>query len=201
MPRGVFTLEVPTGGGKTFASLGFALDHAKVHGMDRIVYGIPFTSVIDQTAAIFRDVLGDDIVLEHHSAIQNEQQDRKQEGERDVRDKMRLAMEDWAAPVIVTTNVQLFESLFASRTSRCRKLHNLVNAVIILDEAQTIPLPVLRPCVAILDESNWPDKVMVAPFTGAWIETCPCRDKNARDRSRSLHGSVDRNIVDEYGTQ
>lgn len=155
LPRGVFTLDVPTGGGKTLVSLGFALDHAKAHGMDRIVYGIPFTSIIDQNAAIFRDVLGDDIVLEHHSAIEDERQDRKREndeGERDAAAKMRLAMEDWAAPIVVTTNVQLFESLFANRTSRCRKLHNLVNAVIILDEAQTIPRPLLRPCVAALDE-------------------------------------------------
>jgi CRISPR-associated endonuclease/helicase Cas3 len=155
LPRGVFTLDVPTGGGKTLASLGFALDHAKIHHMDRIVYGIPFTSIIDQTAAIFRDVLGEEHVLEHHSAIDDERQDRKppeQEGERDLRDKMGLAMEDWAAPVVITTNVQMFESLFANRSSRCRKLHNLADAVIILDEAQTIPLPVLRPCVAALDE-------------------------------------------------
>lgn len=155
LPRGVFTLDVPTGGGKTLASLGFALDHARAYGMDRIVYAIPFTSIIDQTSEIFRDVLGKDVVLEHHSAIEDERQDRKspeEEGERDARDKMRLAMEDWAAPVVVTTNVQLFESLFASRTSRCRKLHNLVNSVIILDEAQTIPRPLLRPCVAALDE-------------------------------------------------
>jgi CRISPR-associated endonuclease/helicase Cas3 len=155
LPRGVFTLDVPTGGGKTLASLGFALDHAKAHGMNRIVYGIPFTSIIDQTVTIFRDVLGENIVLEHHAAIEDGRQSRKredQEGERDMRDKMRLAMEDWGAPVVVTTNVQLFESLFANRSSRCRKLHNLVNAVIILDEAQTIPLPLLRPCVAALDE-------------------------------------------------
>ncbi|EAQ36305.1 CRISPR-associated helicase Cas3, core [Nitrobacter sp. Nb-311A] len=155
LPRGVFTLDVPTGGGKTLASLGFALDHTKIHGMDRIVYGIPFTSIIDQTVEIFRNVLGHDVVLAHHSAIEDERQDRRlenEEGERFARDKMRLAMEDWAAPVVITTNVQLFESLFASRTSRCRKLHNLVNSIIILDEAQTIPRPLLRPCVAALDE-------------------------------------------------
>lgn len=146
-PRGVFTLNVPTGGGKTLASLAFALDHARHHGMDRIVTAIPFTSVIDQTAGIFRDTLGEDVVLEHHSAIEEEKLS-KSEG----RDKLRLAMEDWAAPVVVTTNVQLLESLFSDRPARCRKLHNLANSVIILDEAQTIPLPVLRPSVAALDE-------------------------------------------------
>ena len=146
-PRGVFTLNVPTGGGKTLASLAFALDHARHHGMDRIVTAIPFTSVIDQTAGIFRSVLGDDVVLEHHSAIEEEKLSKSE-----ARDKLRLAMEDWAAPIVVTTNVQLLESLFADRPSRSRKLHNLANAVIILDEAQTIPLPVLRPSVAALDE-------------------------------------------------
>ncbi|MGO9675060.1 MAG: CRISPR-associated endonuclease Cas3'', partial [Methylocella sp.] len=144
---GVFSLNVPTGGGKTLASLAFALDHARRHGLERIIYAIPFTSVIDQTAAIFKEALGEDVVLEHHSSI-----DEDRLGSRESRDKLRLAMEDWAAPIVVTTNVQLFESLHSHRPSRCRRLHNLARSVIILDEAQTIPLAVLRPCVAALNE-------------------------------------------------
>jgi CRISPR-associated endonuclease/helicase Cas3 len=159
---GVFSLNVPTGGGKTLASLAFALDHARRHGLERIVYAIPFTSVIDQTAAIFKGALGDSVILEHHSSI-----DEEKIGGRDSRDKLRLAMEDWAAPLIVTTNVQLFESLHSHRPSRCRRLHNLARSVIILDEAQTIPLAVLRPCVAALDElaTNYQASIVICTAT------------------------------------
>ncbi|MBT3047414.1 MAG: CRISPR-associated endonuclease Cas3'' [Candidatus Thiodiazotropha sp. (ex Clathrolucina costata)] len=130
---GRFSLTVPTGGGKTLASLAFALHHAKIHGKRRIIYVIPYTSIIEQTADVFRQVfrsLGE-VVVEHHS---NAETNPETENSR-----TRLACENWDAPMIVTTSVQFFESLYAARTSRVRKLHNLVDCVVVLDEAQLIP--------------------------------------------------------------
>jgi CRISPR-associated endonuclease/helicase Cas3 len=137
---GLFSLTVPTGGGKTLSSLAFALNHAIHHKKRRVIYVIPYTSIIEQTAGIFRGIFGDNVV-EHHSNLDPERETAKS----------RLATENWDAAIIVTTNVQFFESLFAARTSSCRKLHNIVNSVVVLDEAQLLNPEFLQP---IMDTMN-----------------------------------------------
>ena len=148
--KGLYTLTVPTGGGKTVSSLAFALTHAVCHGMKRVVYVIPYTSIIEQNAKVFAEILGPENVLEHHS--QTELADEKGDSETPDARRRRLACENWDAPVIVTTAVQFFESLYAAKTSRCRKLHHLADSVVIFDEAQTLPVPFLKPCISAIGE-------------------------------------------------
>lgn len=145
---GLFTLTVPTGGGKTLSSLLFALLHAIRHGQSRIIFVVPFTSIIEQNAQVIRDILAPlqthefTPLIEHHSALSPDIET----------EQSRLSAENWDAPVIITTAVQFYESLYAAKTSRCRKLHNIANSVIILDEAQTLPVDFLHPCLRVLSE-------------------------------------------------
>lgn len=144
--KGLYTLTVPTGGGKTIASFAFAINHVIKHNMDRIIYVIPYTSIIEQNAKVFKDILGHQNVLEHHSNFDFE------DDEGSVLYKLKLSSENWDIPVVVTTNVQFFESLHANKPSRCRKLHNIANSVIIFDEAQMIPTQFLTPCLMAISE-------------------------------------------------
>ncbi len=178
---GLFTLTVPTGGGKTLTSLSFALEHAVRHDLRRIVYVIPFTSIIEQTAGVFRAALGeasdrpnDRDVVEHHASFDWDDAFKvahERGGGTSAVELLQRATENWDAPIIVTTAVQFFESLFASRTSACRKLHNLARSVVVLDEAQTLPLHILRPCLAALEElaRNYGSSIVLCTATQpAW---------------------------------
>ncbi len=139
---GQFTLTVPTGGGKTLASLTFAIDHALRHGLQRVIVVIPFTSIIEQTVKVFREAMGEEAVIEHHTNVDPDKETRFN----------RLASENWDAPIVVTTNVQFFESLFSNRPSRCRKLHRIVGSAVVFDEVQTFPVHLLEPIKYLLSQ-------------------------------------------------
>lgn len=195
-PKGLFQLTVPTGGGKTVASLAFALQHAVEHHMDRVIYVIPYTSIIEQNAQVFREILGNDNVLENHSNVDYEiSEDFK---------PMQLAAENWDKPVVVTTNVQFFESLYANKSSKCRKLHNIVNSVIIFDEAQMLPPNYLKPCMAMIEEllEQYGTSIVLCTATQPALqqflpekyiarELCPRRDEQFRFFERVTYQNID----------
>lgn len=152
LPSGIFSLSMPTGSGKTLTSLDFALRHAVKNGQRRVIYAIPFMSIVEQTSGVFKGCLGDQNVLEHFSAydyglsVHCEDDANTEKGLRE-----RMLVQNWDAPVVVTTNVQLFESIFSNKASRSRKVHNIANSVIVLDEVQCLPDRLLQPTLAALE--------------------------------------------------
>lgn len=149
----LFSLTVPTGGGKTLASMAFALKHLKHNELQRIICVIPYTSIIEQNARQYKDIFGENIVLEHHSNFDLRIKDGDTDEENyTTSEKLKLSSENWDIPIIITTNVQFFESLFSNKSSKCRKLHNIANSIIIIDEAQMIPTKFLKPSLAAISE-------------------------------------------------
>lgn len=164
----LFSLTVPTGGGKTLASMAFALNHLKHNNLKRIICVIPYTSIIEQNARQYKDVFGEESILEHHSNFDFNPDEKKDNNEnRSTSKKLKYASENWDVPIIVTTNVQFFESLFANKSSRCRKLHNITNSIVIVDEAQMIPTKFLEPSLAAITElvSNYNTSVVLTTAT------------------------------------
>ena len=208
LERGLFSMNVPTGGGKTLSSVAFALDHAVQHNLRRIIVVIPFTSIIEQNARVLREAfgpLGTEAVLEHHSTFDTS---NLAPSNLDASQKLRYAAENWEAPIVVTTAVQFFESLFSNRPSRCRKLHNIANSVIILDEAQTLPSKLLRPCVAMIKElaTNYRSSVVICTATQPALLAGKDGFQNGLENVREiapapdrLHEQLKRVIVEHVG--
>lgn len=183
---GVFRLAAPTGSGKTIAAAGFALTHAAEHGLRRVVVAVPFLTVTEQNAAAYRSLMGAENVIEHHSAIE-------------PGDRARYGVENWDAPFVVTTTVQLFESLFSNRPAKTRKLHRLAGAVIVLDEIQALPprvLPVILDGLRILVEHFGTTVLLASATQPAWDVLAPWRDtlavRDVIDEPGALYGSMRR---------
>ncbi|MEJ5265312.1 MAG: CRISPR-associated helicase Cas3' [Bacteroidales bacterium] len=152
-PIGFYSMNLPTGMGKTLASISWALYHAKHHNLNRIIIVLPYISIIDQTAKELKRIFGEEWVLEHHSSFSDEENLESLISEENisVEDyRKRLATENWDYPLIVTTSVQFFESLFSNKPSRCRKVHNIANSVVIFDEVQTLPKELVLPTLSLL---------------------------------------------------
>ena len=147
---GIYTLSLPTGAGKTISSMAWALEMAIRNHHDRIIYVIPYTSIITQTAMVFREIFGEENILEHHSEVVVEQQTEDDKSDEQM-SRLKFLTENWDAPIILTTNVQFFESLFASKPAKCRKVHSIANSVIVMDEVQALPEGFLSPILSAID--------------------------------------------------
>jgi CRISPR-associated helicase Cas3/CRISPR-associated endonuclease Cas3-HD len=195
--QGVFTLTAPTGSGKTLAMLKFALEHAKQYGLKRIVLAVPFLTVIEQTAHIYRQIFAafpDNFVLEHHSLAGLGAEAERQDAEGGTERQRRLFAENWDAPIVLTTNVQLLESLFSNRPSSCRKLHNLMDSVILFDEAQNLPQHLAVPTLAALSHLSAAYRATVVFGTA----TQPAFDTlNEAVKKHAVQGWQPREVVSE----
>ena len=140
-PLGLFSMTVPTGGGKTISSMAFALHHAAHHGLRRIIYVIPYCSILEQTQQVFENIFGRDVITAHYSGAEYDYPESAE-------DRRAFSAENWEAPIILTTAVQFFESLYSNKPGKSRKLHNIAESVIVFDEAQMLPVPYLKPCIA-----------------------------------------------------
>jgi CRISPR-associated endonuclease/helicase Cas3 len=178
LPRGSFTLTVPTGGGKTLSGLAFSLRHAAQNCLRRVIFVAPYTSILEQTVKVFRDALGEHNVVEHHSNIEPDEET----------DRSRQACENWDAPVIVTTSVQLFETLYADDKRRCRKLHRIGRSVVFLDEVQTFPEHLLRPIHSALDllSERFDTSVVHSTATQPRLMLRGKKDRPAEQASREI---------------
>lgn len=197
-PLGLFTMTAPTGSGKTLAMLRFALEHAAQHGMKRIVLAVPFLTVIEQTARVYRQVFSDfpdNFILEHHTLAGLGEESDKRDAEGSQERQRRLLAENWDAPIVLTTNVQLLESLFSNRPSSCRKLHNLMDSVILFDEAQSLPQHLAVPTLAALSHLSTAYRSTVAFATA----TQPAFDSlNAEVKKHAINGWQPRETVPEH---
>lgn len=193
--KGIFRLTVPTGGGKTIASFAFALKHAVANKMDRVIYVIPYTSIIEQNAQVFREIVGFNNVLENHCNVDYD-------GSEELR-PMQLASENWDKPIVVTTNVQFFESLFSNKSSKCRKIHNIANSVIVFDEAQMLPIDYLKPCLSMIQEltesygvsavlctATQPSLDQFFPHVEEIVELCPRMEEQFRFFERVTYQNI-----------
>lgn len=174
--RKIYSLTLPTGAGKTVSSMMWALEHAIAQGCERIIYVIPYTSIITQTAQTFREIFGVDQVLEHHSDV-----DVKERPD-EAMEYSKLMTENWDVPLIVTTNVQFFESLYAHRVSRCRKLHNICNSVVVFDEVQMFPPRLLNPILRVVESLHYAFRVEPLFCTA----TLPVFDKDILSDSKRI---------------